>query len=102
MHTITIAGDERTARSISRYFMLAEQPRRRPWDRDSADRHAAKYETISYSSALRRLQGRHPQDLRIVVGCDYLRCHTGAPGNLTDVWDAIQRLKSLGAQVVFK
>lgn len=102
MHTITIAGDERTARSISNYFAYREAPDHAHWDKEVRRRHESEYETVSAASALRYLEGRRPQGLRIVVGCDYLRWYTGAPGNLTILWDAIQRLKALGAWVVFK
>jgi len=102
MHTITIAGDERTARSISNYFMLAEAPRDAHFDPLAQIAHRSQYETISASSALRFLEGIRPSDLRIVIGCDYLRWHTGRPGYLTDLWDYVQRLQILGARVVFK
>lgn len=100
--TVTIAGTEQTARSISRYFELLEAPPRYGWDFEVMQSHSVKYETVSYASAVGVLYGSDAQGLRIVLGCDYLRAHHGIPGNLTAVWRLVQVLKANGAVVVFK
>ncbi len=100
--TVTIAGTEQTARSISNYFLYQEAPFGFGWSQEIAAAHRVNYDIVSYSSAMGVLYGSDPAGLRIVIGCDYLRSPTGIPGNLTEVWRQVQILKARGAEVVFK
>lgn len=95
MRTLTIAGNERTARTISNYFMHLEVM---PWSTRVGS--AEQYEWCSAWRASRKIIGQRWD--RIVIGTDYLRWDAGPPGELTALWQSVQLASRFGAEVVFR
>lgn len=102
MKTLTIAGDERTALSVSNYFAFREVDRRDidlQHGRLTPER-AQDYVITSAYHAYSTLLGQRFG--RIIIGGDYLRWNFGPqPGRLTNLWRVICVARARGTKVVF-